>query len=128
MGQVEAAKGPWGRVIWAIDASGGMPAREFFLSQSTGDQTKLMALFKRMADMGQIRNHEKFKRVAADLWEFKSHQLRFIGDFRPGGMFVIAYGLRKKQNLLRNEDIEKARRILAEHDAREGRKEGPHVH
>lgn len=128
MGEAEATKGPWGRVIWATDAAGKMPARDFFLSQSQSDKAKLMALFKRIADMGQIRNREKFKRVAADLWEFKSHQLRFLGDFRPGGIFVIAHGLRKKQDQLRTEDIEKARRILAEHDARDGRKEGPHVH
>lgn len=114
----EAASGRWGRVVWATEASGHSSVRDFFYALADGDKAKVMALFLRMAEFGQIHNREKFKRVADDLWEFKAHQLRFFGDFRAGGMFVVAHAVRKKQDDLRRQDLEKARRILAEHDAR----------
>lgn len=117
VGAREAASGPWGRVIWAEDASGGSPARDFFISLPVGDQTKVMALLKRMAETGQIQNREKFKKVG-DLFEFKSFQIRFIGDFRVGRVFVVAHGVRKKRNELRPEDLARAQRILDEHDAK----------
>jgi hypothetical protein len=65
-------------------------------------------------------NREKFKGLGvqgAGLWEFKSHQVRFLGDFRPGARFVLALGLRKKQDALRPADVQAAARIMAENDA-----------
>lgn len=83
-----------------------------------------MALFKRLADMGDIANREHFKslgRAGKGLWEFKRFQLRFLGDYRPGSRFVVALGVRKKKDEHDPVDIEKAVRILAEHDEREKR-------
>lgn len=117
----DVAGGRWGRVVWATDSAGQLPAREFFLSLSVSDKAKVVALFSRFAEVGRIESREKFKKVADDLWEFKSHQLRFIGDFRPGRVFVVAHGVRKKRDDLRPEDLEKAKRILAAHDARQRR-------
>lgn len=94
-----------------------MPARVFVMSQSTSDQAKLFALFQRLAAFGVINNREKFKKVEDDLWEFKSFQLRILGGFRPGHFFVLAHGVRKKQDHLSKADIVTARRILTEHDA-----------
>lgn len=55
--------GPKFTVVWAVNASGEMPARDFFLSQSDGDRAKLLALFKRLADFGLINDREKFKKL-----------------------------------------------------------------
>ncbi len=61
---------------------------------------------------------EKAGPKARGLWECKSFQIRFIGDFRPGGRFIIAHGLdNKKKDNLPKPDIEKAVRILEEHDS-----------
>lgn len=71
------------------------------------------------ASEGRVPNREKFKGLGIQgggLWEFKSHQIRFLGDFRPGARFLVALGLRKKQDALRPEDIKTAVRILAEND------------
>ncbi|MGH7433764.1 MAG: type II toxin-antitoxin system RelE/ParE family toxin [Candidatus Methylomirabilales bacterium] len=122
-----AAVGPRITVEWVVDLKGAMPAREFYLGLSRGDQAKVMALFRRLADFGQISNREKFKQLGPKagekgrgLWEFKSGQIRLIGDFRPGGRFLVAHGTVKKADDLPKQDIERAIRILAEHDAREG--------
>ena len=85
-----------------------------------------MALFRRFAEEGKIFDRTKFKKLGqkakgkgAELWEFKSGQDRFLGDFRPEGRFVIAHALRKKGDNLPEPDIEKAVRILEENDLRE---------
>lgn len=124
-----AAEGQWGTVRWATDANGDMPASEFFASQSETDRAKLQALFQRLADFGRIDNEEKFKNLGAKagkagrgLFEFKSFQLRFFGDFRPGKQFVVAHGTRKKKDDLSRSDIDTSVRVLAEHDARQGKR------
>lgn len=106
------------RLLWAMEATGRTPAREFFLAQSGGDRAKLLALFKRLADLGAIGNHEKFKKLEDGLWEFKSFQLRILGAFRPDSIFLLAHGVRKKKDHHSKADLETARRVLKEHDAR----------
>lgn len=125
-----AAQGKWGTVEWAVDARGSMPAREFYLDVlDDKDKAKILALFQRLAERGEIPNREKFRQLGKKagpegrgLWEFKSFQIRFLGDFRPGKRFMVAHGLRKKRDDLPRADIDKAIRILAEHDEKEERK------
>jgi hypothetical protein len=119
-----AAQGTWGTVEWAIDLRLRLVAKEFFLALEGGDQRKVAALFQWLATEGRVPNREKFKGLGVQglgLWEFKSHQIRFLGDFRPGARFVVALGLRKKQDALRPADIQNAARIMKENDVVEGR-------
>ena len=121
-----ATRGGWGIVEWAVDSRGQMPARELYLNLPDEDKAKVLLLFKRLADFGRISNTEKFKQLGEKagskgrgIWEFKSFQIRFLGDFRPGHRFILAHGTDiKKANALSGSDIGKAIRILAEHDAR----------
>lgn len=115
--RIAAAKGTWGVVDWGFNSARQMPAREFFLTLEQDDRDKVLALFQRLADTGRISNIQKFKSVEPGLWEFKSFQLRFLGDFRPGKRFVVATGLRKKRDALDKVDIATAHRVLAENDA-----------
>jgi len=117
----EITRGKHLSIVWAVDAAGAMPAREFFEGLDDGDKAKVVALFNRLAEFGVINNHEKFKNLGAKadgLFEFKSFQLRFLGDFRPGKLFVVALGVRKKKDTLDRADIAKAVRVLAEYDAK----------
>ena len=118
-----AATGRWGDVIWAIDASGSAPARDFFLKLGDKDAAKVEALFKLLAEYGRIVNREKFKKLddrqGQALWEFKSFQLRFLGGFAPGRQFLVAVGLRKKRHDHRPRDLDRAARILGEHLSRQ---------
>ena len=123
-----AVKGEWGRVEWASDKNANMPARDYYLALPGKDQAKILPLFQLLANKGFIQNREKFKKLGkrakgegSELWEFKSFQHRFLGDFRPNGRFIIAYALQKKSDDLPKPDIEKAVRILKENDQREKR-------
>lgn len=114
-----AARGRWGSVVWAVDASGETPALEYFSGLDDSDAAKMQALFNRLAEFGQINNDEKFKKLGdrrgQALWEFKSFQLRFLGAFAHGRQFLVAHALRKKQQAHRPRDLERAARVLNEH-------------
>lgn len=121
-----AARGAWGTVEWAVTSDGKMPAHEFFQGLSLGDRAKAAALFQRLADTGRIVNDEKFKNLGdraghegRHLYEFKSFQIRLIGDFRPGRRFIVAEGVRKKKDDLPKPAIQRALQVLAAHDSRE---------
>jgi hypothetical protein len=120
VGQI-VAKGNWYTVEWVVDARGEAPAREFYEQLSQSDRAKLLTLFRRLADLGKIQNTEKFRSIeqgGRKLFEFKSFQIRFLGDFRPGGRFLVAYGCRKKKDRMNPADFERAIRILEQHDSR----------
>jgi len=122
-----AARGRWGTIEWAIDSQGAVPGREVYLKLPHNSQKKVLTLFQRLADFGVIPNVTKFKQLGPKagpkgrgLWEFKSFQIRFIGNYRKGQRFVIAHGLdNKKARDLRQADIDRAVRILDEYDVRE---------
>lgn len=52
------------------------------------------------------------------IWEFKRHQIRFLGRFGPGRQFLVAHGLKKKQDKHRPADLDRTARILTEYLAR----------
>ena len=109
-------RGVRGTVDWAVTRNGKMPAREFFLTLSEDDQSKIFALFDQIAN-GQLLHRKRCKKLTdSDLFEVRDgHQLRFLGVFKDGGGFVIALGMRKKQDKIDSGDMKKANRILKEH-------------
>ena len=117
-----AATGAWGRVVWAVEASGRRPAQEFFEQLSDEAAAKVQALFERLAEHGQIKNTEHFKKLETRkghaIWEFKRHQIRLLGRFGPGRQFLVAHGLKKKRDKHRSTDLDRTARILTEHLAR----------
>ena len=114
-----AATGAWGRVVWATEASGKRSALEFFEQLRKEEAAKVQVLFERWAEHGRINHKEQFKKLGDRqghaIWEFKRHQIRFLGGFGPGRQFVVAHGLRKKQDKHRPADLDRAARILTEH-------------
>ena len=121
-----AADGKWGRVEWASDKNGDMPARDYYLDLPDKDKAKISALFQLFANQGFVQNREKFKKLGSkakgkgsELWEFKSFQHRFLGDYRQKGRFIIAQALRKKSDNLPKSAIARAVRILQENEQRE---------
>ncbi len=117
------AEGKWGRVEWATDRNGNMPARSYYSDLPDSDKAKILALFNFLRF---LQNREKLKKLGSkakgkdsELWEFKSFQHRFLGDYRPHSRFIIARALQKKSDNLPTSDIARAIRILPENDQRE---------
>lgn len=99
----------------AVLAKQVCPAVDFIAEQKPGDKAKLMALFERYAEYGPIPNREKFKKVADNLFEFKSFQLRMF-CYQKGRQLVLTHGVKKKRDDLRPADIERAKRIRNEYE------------
>ncbi len=121
-----AAEGEWGIVEWAMLRNGRSPAWVFFQQLERRQRAKVLSLLGRLAETGLIINREKFKQLGRKagkrgrgLWEFKSHQVRLLGDYRCGRRFVVAHGVIKKRGRLKASDIQKAVRILWEFDHRQ---------
>ena len=78
----------------------------------------MQVLFERLAEHGRIINKEQFKKLenrkGHAIWEFKRHQVRLLGRF-AGKQFLVAHGLKKKQNKHRSADLDRTARILTEH-------------
>lgn len=111
-----------------MTADGGSPARDYYDGLDAADKAKMSALFSWLAKEGKILNREKFRKLGqqggrkySHLWEFKSFQLRFLGDFR-GNRFLVAHGTRKKKDDLPEGDMATTVRILTENDALEARR------
>lgn len=118
-----AAAGTWGRVEWGVDARGRLPARDAFCALDEGKRSKILPLFRLLAETGKIQNREKFRLLgerakgeAKRYWEFKSYQDRFLGNFKPGGRFVITAYTLKKTDKLSPEDIDRTVRVMHEND------------
>ena len=108
------ATGGWGRVEYARLSNGESPARDFIEGLSDSDRRKLAALFDRMAEVGQIRNLQRFRKIEGDIWEFKSDQIR-IGCFQEGRVWFLTHGFIKKSDKWRPEEKKRAQRIMREH-------------
>lgn len=109
------------RIEFAVLVDGSMPAKTFFLEQMPQNQAKMMALFKRLGDAGVIKNHEHFKKLSGDFFEFKSFQIRMPCYFLPGRRVVITHGFIKKKDAVDKQQLERAANIKTQCD---GRKKG----
>jgi phage-related protein len=77
------------------------------------DQQKFTALLQRTSNEGLPANREKFKKLEDDLFEFKSFQVRVFCTV-CGKRIILIHGVIKKKNRHDQEDIDKAKRLLAE--------------
>ena len=114
--RVAAARGRKGTVVWAEDARGRMPGKDYFDSLPPKERNKMKELFQLLADDWWIASKEKFNREEGEFWAFKDFQNRLIGAYRPGFRFVVVHGLQKQTPKMPREAIERAARVLAEWD------------
>lgn len=73
------------------------------------DRTRVNELFSTLERLGRLDDHTKFHRMYLpphSFWSIKAYQIRLMGDYRPGGRFVVAHGCIKKANEHRSKDIE----------------------
>ncbi len=111
------------RIEAVVLAGGSCPAEEFLDGLGEVDTAKVMALFALFVQrFPQPLSREKFKKIegTADLFEFKSFQLRLPCFFRPAGRLLLTHGLVKKADRLPLREIQRAADIKAVFEQREG--------
>ena len=94
---------------------GSCPAGEFLDSLDASDRTKLDVLFEVLGCTGRISNKEKFKKLEGtkSLWEFKSFQIRIPCFFTSNKRVMLCFGLVKKKDKYRPEEIKRAEEYQA---------------
>jgi Phage derived protein Gp49-like (DUF891) len=114
-------QGRWGSIVLATPKGGSCPASEFIAELSTPDKAKIYSLMKRAAEFGpmNIHNGEKFKKIADGWFEFKCFQIR-MPCYYEGNSLVVTHGFKKKQDSFSPTELERAKRIRAEHEAHVG--------
>ena len=115
MASQEICRGLWGTVAMAVLANQECPAGDFLGDLQPQDRAKLFALFNRFAEHGFISNREKFKKIADDLFEFKSFQIRMFCFIR-GRQLIVTHGVKKKRDGLNSPDIDRAERIKSQYE------------
>jgi phage-related protein len=117
-------KGSQRTIECALCSDGSMPAKEFIHGLGEDVQRKLDVLFRRMADTGRIFNEQQFKHLeGTKLYEFKRDQVR-VGCFQIGNRWILTHGFVKKKDKWPKHEIERAKRIMTEHLAREASRAG----
>jgi hypothetical protein len=118
MTEKDFCTGRWGSIVLACRRDGKSPAGDFLDALSVGDQAKMLALFRRAADVGwmNINNREKFKKIADGWYEFKSHQIR-MPCYPNGHQLIVTHGFKKKKDDFPSSEISHAEMIKSEHEA-----------
>lgn len=109
-------------IEYAIRANGSMPAKKFIEGLSVPDQAKILVLFRRMAEKGDVPNREQFKLVEGKIFEFKKQQIR-VFCFRKENRWLLTNGYKKKRDKLDRSEIDRAQWIMQEHLEREAREQ-----
>lgn len=115
-----AVRGNQRTIEYAICANGSMPAKKFIEGLSKPDQAKIVVLFHRMAEKGNVPNREQFKLVEGKIFEFKKQQIR-VFCFRKADRWLLTSGYKKKRPKLDRSEIDRAQRVMQEHLEREER-------
>ena len=77
---------------------------------------RLQVLFERLAEIGKINNVELFKKLrdSDGIFEFKRHQIRIPCFFTTDKRVMLCFGVIKKKDDLKREDIRRAERYAKE--------------
>jgi phage-related protein len=120
MERIVAFAGQKFQIVYGVEKNGCSPALEFVSQLGVSDQAKLFALFRRLGDTGNFMNQQKFRDLGDGLFEFKSYQIRVLFAYCKvaRAVVVLTNGFIKKQDGTPKEEIERARRIFAEDQAR----------
>ena len=101
-------------IEWYFDAKGNSLALNYFESLSEKLQIKLLELFKLMADMGEIKNKEKFNYEGDKIYAFKPKPHRFLCFFFEGKKIIVTHAFCKRMPKLPMQEKERA--LILKHD------------
>lgn len=114
--RIIAYRGPCFTIEYARQANGEAPGLGFFNSQDPRWQARVVYLYKRLGDIGQIQNREMFRKESGEFWAFKAFQARMLCYFRQDRRVVITHGFSKKTDKIRKQEFERGTRIKQEYE------------
>ena len=109
-------------VEWYYDANGRSKALEYYKKLPTHERIKVLQLFKRMGDAGEIKDTTKFNYEGDKLYAFKPKPDRYMCFFFAGKKIIITNAFRKKKQKL--PENKKDRAIKCKQDYENRNKKG----
>lgn len=95
-------------VEWYFDKRKRSQALEYYYSLTIDEKIKVLKLFKRMADYGEIKDKTKFVNEGNEVYAFKPHPDRFLCFFYRGKKIIVTNAFRKKQQKLPSNEKNRA--------------------
>ena len=98
-------------IEWYFDNDYGSQALNYYQSLSDGERIKVLKLFKRMGDAGEIKDKTKFVNEGNKIYAFKPQPDRFLCFFYEKQKIIVTNAFKKKQQKLPKKEKEKAMKI-----------------
>ena len=76
-------------VEWYHNSSGKSLVLDYYKALDIDDRIKLLRLFKRMGDSGEIRDKTKFNSEGDKIYAFKPQPFRFLCFFFDGKKIIV---------------------------------------
>ncbi len=95
-------------IEWYFDNQNQSEALDYYNSLNDNERIQLLKLFKRMGDVGEIKDKTKFRYEGDKIYAFKPQPDRFLCFFNEGKKIIVTNGFRKKQPKLPIKEKENA--------------------
>lgn len=95
-------------IEWYFDQKDQSQALEYYQFLSADERVKVLKLFKRMGDAGEIKDTTKFVNEGDKIYAFKPQPDRFLCFFYDGQKIIVTNAFKKKQQKLPKNEKEKA--------------------
>jgi phage-related protein len=105
-------------IEWYFDARGKSLALDYYTSLTIQEKIKVLHLFKRMGDTGEIKDHTKFNYEGDHIYAFKPKPDRFLCFFYVGNKIIVTNAFRKKQQKLPQTEKDRAERNKKDYQTR----------
>ena len=105
-------------IEWYYNSSGKSQAKEYFDALDRVRKLDAFELFKVMANIGEIKNIQKFRHEGDKIYAFKPKPDRFLCFFFSGKKIIITNAFVKKQNKLPPNEKKKAQIYQRDYESR----------
>jgi phage-related protein len=113
----DSADLPFDKIAFATRADGSRPAQQEWEKLSPRVKKYFITLFTRICQHGKIDDGKKFKKLSADIWEFKSntHKLRITCFMHQRAIYLCNIFTKKEDVMPTTKEINLAKKIRTEH-------------
>jgi hypothetical protein len=101
-------------IEWFFDEHNKSQAFDYYIQRNTKERAKILSLFKRIGDIGQLKDKTKFNYEGDQIFAFKPKPDRFLCFFFQGKKIIVTNAFRKKSDKLPK--MEKLRAINNKRD------------
>ncbi|MDN5215570.1 type II toxin-antitoxin system RelE/ParE family toxin [Fulvivirgaceae bacterium BMA12] len=106
------------QIEWYYSEKGKSQPFEYYKKLDAADRKKALKLFQMLAEIGQIRNEEKFRNEGDKIYAFKPQPHRFLCFFFTGSKVIVTNAFVKKQQKLPKAEKERALRLKIDYENR----------